>query len=96
MNVANYIFVKFPFKDDLSKEIPVLADKKVFIVIWTTTPWTIPANLAVALHPDFTYAAVDTGNNEVFILAKDLVETCMKTFGISDFSVLSEFEAGLM
>ena len=90
------IFVKFPFKDDLSKEIPVLADKKVFIVIWTTTPWTIPANLAVTLHPDFTYAAVDTGNNEVFILAKDLVETCMKTFGISDFSILSEFEAGLL
>ncbi len=90
------IFVKFPFKDDLSKEIPVLAEKKVFIVIWTTTPWTIPANLAVALHPDFTYAAVDTGNNEVFILAKDLVETCMKTFGISDFSILSEFKAGLL
>ncbi|MEE8479752.1 MAG: isoleucine--tRNA ligase, partial [Desulfobacterales bacterium] len=90
------IFVKFPFKDDLSKEIPVLAEKKVFIVIWTTTPWTIPANLAVALHPDFTYAAVDTGNNEVFILAKDLVETCMKTFGISDFSILTEFEAGLL
>lgn len=90
------IFVKFPFKDDLSKEIPVLADKKVFIVIWTTTPWTIPANLAVTLHPDFTYAAVDAGNNEVFILAKDLVETCMKTFGISDFSILSEFEAGLL
>ncbi len=90
------IFVKFPFIDDLSKEIPVLAEKKVFIVIWTTTPWTIPANLAVALHPDFTYAAVDTGNNEVFILAKDLVETCMKTFGISDFSILTEFEAGLL
>ena len=90
------IFVKFPLKDDLSQEIPVLADKKVFIVIWTTTPWTIPANLAVALHPDFIYAAVDTGNNEVFIMAGDLVETCMKSFGISDFSILSEFEAGIL
>ena len=65
-------------------------------MIWTTTPWTIPANLAVALHPDFVYAAVDTGNNEVFILARDLVETCMKTFGISDFSIIFEFKAGIL
>ena len=47
-------------KDDLSDEIPGLSDKKVFVVIWTTTPWTLPANLAVALHPDIIYVAVDT------------------------------------
>ncbi len=47
------IFVKFPMIDDLSADIPALAGKKVSVVIWTTTPWTIPANLAVALHPDF-------------------------------------------
>jgi isoleucyl-tRNA synthetase len=39
-----------------------LAGKKVSVVIWTTTPWTLPANLAVALHPDFDYAAVETGD----------------------------------
>ena len=88
------IFVKFALKDNLGLEIPVLADKKVFVVIWTTTPWTIPANLAVALHPDFVYAAVDTGEGEVFILARDLVEGCMKSFGLSDFSILAEIEAG--
>ena len=64
------IFVKFLLKDDLSHEIPALKGKKVFIVIWTTTPWTIPANLAVALHPDFTYAAVGVGGGEGFILAR--------------------------
>jgi isoleucyl-tRNA synthetase len=36
--------------------------KEVSVVIWTTTPWTLPANLAVALHPDFDYAAVETGD----------------------------------
>jgi isoleucyl-tRNA synthetase len=87
------IFVKFPLKDDLGTEIPVLADKKVSVVIWTTTPWTIPANLAVALHPDFTYAAVDTGDGEVLILARDLVESCMATFGISDFTIITEISA---
>ncbi len=84
------IFVKFPMEDDLSGQIPGLAGKNVFVVIWTTTPWTIPANLAIALHPDFTYAAVDTNNGEVLILAKELVDGCMKTFGFSDFSILAE------
>jgi len=84
------IFVKFPVQDDLSDQIPGLAGKNVFVVIWTTTPWTIPANLAIALHPDFTYAAVDTKNGEVLILAKELIEGCMKSFGFSDFSILAE------
>ena len=84
------IFVKFPVQDDLSDQFPGLAGKNVFVVIWTTTPWTIPANLAIALHPDFTYAAVDTKNGEVLILARELVEGCMKSFGFSDFSILAE------
>ena len=63
------------------------------MVIWTTTPWTIPANLAVALHPDFDYVAVDTGNGEVLILAKDLVDACMETFGIPDYRDLAEIVA---
>ena len=87
------IFVKFMLQDDLSHKIKGLADKKGFVVIWTTTPWTIPANLAIALHPDIIYAAVDTKNGEVLILAKELVEDCMKTFGFSDFSILAEIKA---
>jgi len=87
------IFVKFPLEDDLSSDFPNLTGKKVFFVIWTTTPWTIPANLAVAIHPDFIYAAVDTKNGEVLILARDLVEPCMQTFGFSDFSILTEIRA---
>ena len=87
------IYVKFPLTDDVSEEFPALAGKKVFVVIWTTTPWTLPANLAVALHPDFNYAAVDTKNGEVLILAGELVETCMKAFGFSDFSILTEIRA---
>ena len=85
------IFVKFPLTDGL--EITALKDKKANLIIWTTTPWTLPANLAVALHPDFVYAAVETGDDEVFILAKDLVDSCMKSFGISDFSIIAEIDA---
>ena len=86
------IFVKFPMISDLG--IPRLEGKKVFILIWTTTPWTIPANLAVALHPDLEYAAVDPGNGEVWILARGLVELCMDTFGIREYEILAEFPAG--
>ncbi len=87
------IFVKFFLQDDLNSEIPELGNKKVFVVIWTTTPWTIPANLAVALNPAFVYAAVDTKNGEVLIMARDLVEPCMKTFAIPEYSILAEITA---
>ena len=83
------IYVKFPLKDDLAADYPALAGKKVSVVVWTTTPWTLPANLAVALHPDFEYVAVDVGNGEVYVLAKDLADACMRTFGVRDYSVLA-------
>jgi isoleucyl-tRNA synthetase len=46
---------------------------KVFVVIWTTTPWTLPANLGIAVHPDFEYSAFQYGD-EVYIVASDLLE----------------------
>jgi isoleucyl-tRNA synthetase len=64
--------------------------KPVYVIIWTTTPWTIPANLAIALHPDFTYAAVDVGE-EIYILAEDLLEEVMKKFGIKKYEVIEKF-----
>jgi isoleucyl-tRNA synthetase len=90
------IFVRFEMVDDISEQIPETAGKKVYVVIWTTTPWTIPANLAVALHPDFVYAAVEVGDGEVFILARELVPDCMRTFGIEDYRILAEFDAPLL
>ncbi|MBW1667087.1 MAG: isoleucine--tRNA ligase [Deltaproteobacteria bacterium] len=87
------IFVKFPMISNLSKKFTALRGKKVSVIIWTTTPWTIPANLAIALHPDFDYVAADVGNGEVFILAKGLVDICMDTFGIDSYQILAEFKA---
>ncbi len=86
------IYVKFPLLDDLSGEQPALAGKKTSIVIWTTTPWTLPANLAVALHPDFEYAAVDVGGGEVYILARELVDKCMAAFGVREYHVLAQID----
>ncbi|MBW1616937.1 MAG: isoleucine--tRNA ligase [Deltaproteobacteria bacterium] len=90
---SDSIFVKFLLKDDISGLIADSSDKKIYIVIWTTTPWTIPANLAVALHPSFIYSAIDIGGGEILILAKDLVEDCMKKFGVKDYSIKAEITA---
>jgi isoleucyl-tRNA synthetase len=85
------IYVKFKMISDIGKLFPKLEGKPVSVVIWTTTPWTIPANLAIALHPDFTYAAVDVGG-EIYILAEELVAGDLKKFGIAAYEVIDKFE----
>ncbi|RJX21205.1 MAG: isoleucine--tRNA ligase [Desulfobulbus sp.] len=89
------IYVKFPVAGDLGDVIPELAGRSVSVLIWTTTPWTLPANLAIAFHPDFVYAAVETGG-EVWIMARDLVEKCFREFGISDYRQLANFSASVL
>jgi isoleucyl-tRNA synthetase len=84
------IYVTFPLKDDISHLIPDIGDDPAAIVIWTTTPWTIPANLGVCLHPRFVYAAVKTDAHGVLILAKELVEKVMQTLGINKYTIAAE------
>ncbi|MBU2489464.1 MAG: isoleucine--tRNA ligase, partial [Proteobacteria bacterium] len=81
------IYVAFPVEEDLSAKFPELSGKKVAFVIWTTTPWTIPANLGICLHPDFTYSAVEAGDR-VYIVAQDLVESNMAQFGFADYRII--------
>jgi len=63
----------------------------VFAVIWTTTPWTLPANQAVAVHPEFGYVLVRFAAG-IFILAKDLADRCMDGYGVADRQVVAEFK----
>lgn len=65
------IFVKFAI-DEKSINIADVDAKKLFMIIWTTTPWTLPANLAVCLHPDFQYVIRKFGN-EYYLMAEGLV-----------------------
>ena len=88
------IYVKFPLIDDLSDLAPALAGKRVSVVIWTTTPWTIPANLAVALHPDFEYAAYEApaGSGEALILARNLAPAVMETLRYASWNELARLD----
>lgn len=85
------VYVKFPLLSEPERVLPVLKGKKVSVVIWTTTPWTLPANLAIAFHPEHTYVAVEV-EGEVYIIAEALMAETLKKAGIKDFSVLGTFQ----
>ncbi len=91
------IYVKFAVTSDIAKVLPKLAEQKVRVVIWTTTPWTIPANLAIALKDDFIYAAVKI-NGEVLIVAKDMLDYCLEAFGYKNknYEILDEFKGAVL
>jgi isoleucyl-tRNA synthetase len=78
------IYVEFPLNPEsateLASRIPALAGRQVAVLIWTTTPWTIPANLAIAFHPDFEYAAYDVDGRAV-IVAEGLAEQVSQAVG---------------
>ena len=68
-------------------------DKPVALIIWTTTPWTLPANEAVSLHPDLDYALVDVGKS-LYILSDDLLESSLERYGVKGFKKLSKTYKG--
>lgn len=88
------IYVKFLLQDDISAAVPALAGKKVSLVIWTTTPWTIPANLAVALHPELDYVALETGD-EVLVVADGLKDAFLAATGLQG-SAIATFRADIL
>ena len=81
------VYVKFPMNDDLGK-LSHLDRSKLFFVIWTTTIWTLPGNLAIALHPDESYAVVKAPNGEMYIMAEALIEKVMGIGGFNSYEVV--------
>lgn len=82
------VYVKFKVsgpKPLTSDQRPATGD--CYFVIWTTTPWTLVANVAVAVHPDLDYAFVKT-QNEVWVMMKELTAAAMERFGIKDYEII--------
>lgn len=84
IDVAFFVDKPLELLQKIDKE---LVEKPVIMPIWTTTPWTLPANEAVSLHPDLEYVLVD-GGRRYFILAADLLQASMGRFGVEKFTVL--------
>lgn len=85
------IYVKFKLKDDKGLFDGLNIDKsKIFFVIWTTTTWTLPGNVAIAVNPDFEYALVKFGD-EYYVMAKDLINNVKKAADLPEYEVVKTF-----
>ena len=85
------VYVKFRMNDDLGK-LPNFDKSKLFFVIWTTTIWTLPGNLAIALHPSEIYALVTAANGETYVMAEALVDKVMGVAGLDEYTVTETHE----
>ena len=81
------VYVKFLLKNNIKNICPETDGKKVSLLIWTTTPWTLPSNLAICLNPDIDYAVVKI-KDEYIILAANLVNTVLEKAKITGFTVV--------
>ncbi len=85
---TNSIYVKFPVKDD--KGVFDGFDKsKIYFVIWTTTTWTLPGNVAISLNPSFEYVLM-SANGEYYVVARELAEEFAKVVGIESYEIVKE------
>ena len=86
------IYVKFQVSDDKGKLAPLCGGlDRVYFVIWTTTPWTIPGNLAICLGPDFEYVLAKFGD-EIYIVAQALLENLKAAAHLGDCEILGTFQ----
>jgi len=87
------VWVRFFVSSDPAQIDPALGGRKVYGLIWTTTPWTLPANLGIAFHPKFEYVAVAAGDNagDVYIVAAELLAVTAEKCGWSEITELARF-----
>lgn len=81
------IYVKFPVVDGRG----ILEPRTTYVIIWTTTPWTLPANVAIALHPEANYLVVEVGE-EKFLWAEPLHERVVELLGLREYHILGRFQ----
>lgn len=81
------IYVKFKIKDAQGK----FEEENSYVIIWTTTPWTLPANLAITLHPNYKYLFLRTNKGDLLI-AEDLLEEVMEKVNISEYEIIQTFK----
>lgn len=96
-DLCTSIYVKFLIEDDKGKLAGVCDLNKTYFIIWTTTTWTLPGNLAIALHPRDSYVVVKASDGNFYIVAEALADKTMKQGGISEYEIVhkmagNEFE----
>ncbi len=90
-HTSHSIYVKMTLKPDQVEKVSAdLMGKNVHFIIWTTTPWTLPANLGVALNPAYTYQFLAMEDGDVWVMADKLVDTVLQTVGATSTAVLHQ------
>jgi isoleucyl-tRNA synthetase len=96
MHTSPSVWVKYAMTSDPAQIDPRLAGKRVNTIIWTTTPWTLPASLAVAFHPEFEYVALEHDGGEVYIVAEARAAATKETCGLADAREIARFPGARM
>ncbi len=86
------VYVRYRMTSDAAAVDAALRGKDVYTIIWTTTPWTLPASLAVAFHPDFEYVALQVETGEVYIVAAELAAAVIAACGLVDATEIARFK----
>ena len=90
------VYVRYRLTSDPAAIAPSLAGRQVSTIIWTTTPWTLPASLAVAFHPDFEYVALQVESGDVYIVAAALAEQVVAACKLGPAKELARFKGAAL
>jgi isoleucyl-tRNA synthetase len=93
------VYVRYKLTSDPANISPALSGREVYTIIWTTTPWTLPASLAVAFHPDFEYVALEAGdraNAPVYIVAAELASSVAAACHLDAPAELARFKGAVL
>ncbi|HXR40072.1 MAG TPA: isoleucine--tRNA ligase [Terracidiphilus sp.] len=90
------VYVRYRLTSDAAGIDPALAAKQVSTIIWTTTPWTLPASLAVAFHPDFEYVALENTDGQVYIVAEALAAATQAACDLGEAKEIVRFKGAVL
>jgi isoleucyl-tRNA synthetase len=99
MHTSPSVYVRYRLTSDPADIDRALKGRKVSTIIWTTTPWTLPASLAVAFHPDFEYVALESGDGQdaqVYIVAAELARSVVAACGLGETTELARFKGAAL
>ena len=92
MHTSPSVYVRYELTSDAAALDPALAGRNVWTIIWTTTPWTLPASVAIAFHPEFEYVALSTAAGDVYIVASALAAGVREACAMGEVEELARFQ----
>jgi len=96
MHTSPSVYVRYALTSPAENLYRELKGRKAFAIIWTTTPWTLPASLAIAFHPDFEYVALENSDGNVYIVAEALAESVKAACHLADTQVIARFKGAVL